>query len=195
MPTATCSSATAIDASLRIRRADPVDVPVLARLYGDEVRRGTASYEYEPPDEAEFARRLHAMQAAGYPYRVAQLDGRIVGFAYASAYRTRDGYRWTVEDTVYVDAGYHGRGIGRALLAALIERCEALGYRRMVAVIGDADNAASVALHERAGFRVVARFPGLGVKHGRWLENVQMIRTLGPPDAPPPTVPPLPDAG
>ena len=195
MPTATCSSVTAIDANLHIRAAAPADVPALARIYACEMRHGTASYEYEPPDRGEFARRFQALRDAGYPYLVAELDGRVAGFAYASAYRTREGYRWTVEDSVYVDAACRGRGLGGSLLGALIGRCEALGYRRMVAVIGDAGNTASIALHERAGFHVVARFPGLGFKHGQWLENVQMLRRLGPDDDAPPASPPLPDAG
>jgi phosphinothricin acetyltransferase len=143
------------------------------------------------PDEAGMTRRVAAIRAAGYPYLVAELDGALAGFAYASAYRAREGYRWTVEDSVYVDGAHRGVGVGRTLLARLVERCEALGYRRMVAVIGDAGNAASISLHERAGFAVVARFPGLGVKHGRWLENVQMMRSLG--EARLPSAPPLPD--
>ena len=193
MPTATCSSAIAIDTPLRIRRATPADAPALARIYAHEVAHGSASYEYRPPDEHEFTRRFLALRDAGYPYLVAEIDGRIAGFAYASAFRARDGYRWTVEDSVYIDIAHRGRGLGRALLACLVERCEVLGYRRMVAVIGDASNTASILLHKCAGFREVARFPGLGVKHGRWLENVQMMRVLGDADAPP-TAPPLPDA-
>ena len=193
MRMATCSSATATDAPLRIRDAGPGDVPAMARIYADEVLHGTASYEYVPPDDAEFMRRFAALRDAGYPYLVAELGGRVAGYAYASAYRTREGYRWTAEDSVYLDSGCRGRGIGRALLEALVRRCEALGYRRMVAVIGDGANAASIALHERTGFRVMGRFPGLGFKHGRWLESVQMMRTLGPPDDTPPAAPPLPD--
>jgi phosphinothricin acetyltransferase len=190
---ATCSSAIAIDAPLRIRTVAAADVAAVTRVYRHEVLHGTSSYEYRAPDEPEIARRIEAIRKAGYPYLVAEIDGALAGFAYASTYRAREGYRWTVEDSVYVDDGHRGLGVGRTLLARLIERCEALGYRRMVAVIGDAENAASIALHERAGFAVVARFPGLGVKHGRWLENVQMMRTLG--DATLPSAPPLPDDG
>jgi phosphinothricin acetyltransferase len=177
---------------LRIRGVVEADVAALTRIYRHEVLHGAASYEYAPPDEGEMARRIAAIRDAGYPYLVAELDGDAAGFAYASAYRARDGYRWTVEDSVYIDERHRGRGIGHALLHRLLERCEALGYRRMVAVIGDGENAASIALHGRAGFAVVARFPGLGFKHGRWLENVQMMRVLG--DGGPPRALPLPAA-
>ncbi|TZF91380.1 GNAT family N-acetyltransferase [Cognatilysobacter lacus] len=189
---ATCSSAIAIDAPPSIRPATEADLTALSRIYADEVRGGTSSYEYTPPDDAEFARRFRALKVAGYPFLVAEAGGRAAGFAYASAYRSREGYRWTVEDSVYIDADHRGRGVGRALLAALITECEALGYRRMVAVIGDATNGASLALHERQGFHVAARFPGLGFKHGRWLENVHMMRVLGSDGDAPPDAPPLP---
>ena len=182
MPTATCSSAIAIDVSARIRPATVADLAAIRRIYAREVEHGTSSYEWTVPDADEMARRWQAIVDAGYPYLAAEVDGHVAGYAYASAYRAREGYRWTVEDSVYVDADSQGRGIGRALLSALISRCEALGYRCMVAVIGDATNDASIALHERLGFRVAGRFPALGRKHGRWLENVQMLRPLGPAD-------------
>lgn len=162
-----------------IREATPADVPAIAALYADEVRERVATYEYDVPDETEMGRRMREVMAAGYPYIVAELDGRFAGYAYASSYRTRIGYRWTVEDTVYIPAEFQGRGIGRALLQDLIERCEARGYRQMVAVIGEPANAASVILHEKLGFETVGVFRGLGRKHGRWLDTVQMQRPLG----------------
>ena len=180
---------------MRIRAAVDDDLPSIQRLYAHEVLHGTATYEVDPPDVDGMRDRWRAGVDAGYPWRVACADGRVLGYAYASAYRTRAGYRWTVEDSVYVDPALQGRGIGRALLADLVERCAVLGYRQMVAVIGDASNTASIALHERSGFRVAARFQGLGRKHGRWLENVQMLRALGGGDRSAPDAPPLPDPG
>lgn len=168
--------------SLLIRDATTADVPAITALYADEVRERVATYEYDAPGAPEMERRMREIQAAGFPYLVAELDGAFAGYAYASSYRGRIGYRWTVEDTVYLRPEFHGRGIGKALLAELIDLCEAKGFRQMVAVIGEPGNGASVALHERLGFRVVGIFKGLGRKHGRWLDTVQMQRPLGPGD-------------
>ena len=173
---------TPTDSSLRIRAASADDLPAITALYAAEVRDGVATYEYAEPDQAEMTRRWQAIVDQGYPYLVAELDGRFAGYGYLSSYRTREGYRWTVEDTVYVDPALHGRGIGRALLQRLIDLGEAAGFRQMVAVIGDGSNLGSVALHERMGFRTAGVFPGLGRKHGRWLDTVQMVRALGPGD-------------
>ncbi|HZX79418.1 MAG TPA: GNAT family N-acetyltransferase [Lysobacter sp.] len=166
--------------SARIRPALAADLAAIRRIYVHEVEHGTATYEWAVPDADEMTRRWRAIVDGGHPYLVAERDGRVAGYAYASAYRAREGYRWTVEDSLYVDLAFRGRGIGHALLSALIARCEALGYRCMVAVIGDATNRASIALHERLGFRIAGRFPALGRMQGRWLENVQMLRSLGP---------------
>ena len=174
---------TAPGAGLRIRTATTADLTAITALYAQEVRDHVATYEYDEPDEAEMTRRWQAVVAQGYPYLVAQRDGRFAGYAYASGYRTREGYRWTVEDTVYVHPDFVGQGIGRALLQRLIDECTALGLRQMVAVVGDITNTASIALHERLGFRTVGVFQGLGRKHGRWLDTVQMQRMLGPGDA------------
>lgn len=171
---------------MHIRAAVAGDLSAIAALYAQEVRDGVATYEYEAPDEAEMTRRWQAVLAQGYPYLVAEVDGLFAGYAYASSYRARDGYRWTVEDTVYVQPGFQGRGIGRSLLQRLIADCEALGFRQMVAVIGDSSNTASVALHEHLGFQIVGVFNGLGRKQGRWLNTVQMLRPLGPGAASPP---------
>lgn len=186
MPTATCSSATATDvapATPRIREATPGDAAEVASIYSAEVLDGTSSYEVDPPGPDAMASRIASVQAAGLPWLVACLDDHVVGFAYATAYRTRPGYRWTVEDSVYVRQDARGRGIGPRLLDTLIERCTMLGYRRMIAVIGDEANVASLALHARAGFTVAGRFPGIGRKHGRWLTGIQMQRALGEGDA------------
>lgn len=172
---------------VHIREATESDVASITALYADEVRERVATYEYDVPDEAEMLRRLRDITAAGYPYIVAEVDGEFAGYAYASSYRSRIGYRWTVEDTVYIEPRFQGRGIGRQLLQALVEACEARGYRQMIAVIGEPANGASVALHEKLGFRTVGVFQGLGRKHGRWLDTVQMQRALGSGDADAPT--------
>jgi phosphinothricin acetyltransferase len=165
--------------SLHLRPAREDDLPAITALYAREVREGVATYEYDVPGLAQMRERWVAIRAQGYPYLVAERDGEFAGYAYASSYRTRDGYRWTVEDTVYVHPDHVGRGVGKVLLARLIEDCAALGFRQMVAVIGDRSNAASIALHEKLGFRLVGVFEGLGRKHGRWLDTVQMQRALG----------------
>ena len=124
-------------------------------------------------------RRLRAITDAGYPYFVAEVDGRVAGYAYASAYRTRPGYRFTVENSVYVAADAQGKGVGRVLLAALIEACTAQGFRLMIAIIGDSANFASITLHRRAGFRFSGTIHSVGYKFGRWLDSVVMQLPLG----------------
>jgi L-amino acid N-acyltransferase YncA len=171
---------TAKTTGLRIRTAVAGDLPAITALYAEEVRDHVATYEHVEPDEEEMTRRWQAIVAQGYPYLIAEIGDAFAGYAYASGYRAREGYRWTVEDTVYVRADHTGRGIGRALLQRLIDDCTALGLRQMVAVVGDVTNVASIALHERLGFRTVGVFPGLGRKHGRWLDTVQMQLALGP---------------
>ncbi|ALN85578.1 acetyltransferase family protein [Lysobacter capsici] len=169
----------AAPASLQLRPAVESDLAAIHALYAVEVREHLATYEYDVPDLAEMRRRWRAIVDAGYPYLVAECDGAFAGYAYATSYRTRIGYRWTVENSVYIEPVFHGRGIGRALMLRLIDDCTALGFRQMVAVIGDGSNAASVALHERLGFKLAGVFHGLGRKHGRWLDTVQMLRPLG----------------
>lgn len=169
-----------------IRPASDDDIAAIAALYAQEVRAGTATYEYEAPDAEEMLRRMRDVLAAGYPWLVAELDGAFAGYAYAGGYRARIGYRWTVESTVYVAPRLHGRGIGTALMTALIGECEARGFRQMIAVIGEPANRGSIALHERLGFRTVATFEGAGRKHGRWLDTVFMQRALGSGSTEPP---------
>jgi phosphinothricin acetyltransferase len=165
--------------NLIIRPSRDEDVPTLAGFYIASVETETASWEYDPPDVAEFARRRADILAKGYPYLVAEFDGKPVGYSYASAFRARIGYRFVVEDSIYVDPAAKGQGIGKKLLLALIEECTRLGYRQMVAVIGDSANAGSIKLHEACGFEQAALFKGIGWKFGRWLDSVQMQRTLG----------------
>ena len=162
-----------------LRPATAADIAAITAIYRPAVLTGTASFELEPPDEAEMLRRFKAITEAGYPYFVAEIDGRIAGYAYASAYRTRPGYRFTVENSVYVAADVQGKGVGRALLERLIATCRDGGFRLMIAVIGDSANFASISLHRRAGFRFCGTIHSVGYKFGRWLDSVIMELPLG----------------
>ncbi len=175
--------------SLSIRPATPDDIPAIAAIYGDAVLNGTASWEIEPPDEAELLRRYEAILAGGYPYLAAERDGLLLGYAYASAYRPRPAYRATVENSIYIAAGAQGSGIGSALLAGLMHDCASRGFRQMIAVIGDGTGASvgSRRLHERAGFRLIGVAEKIGFKHGRWLDQMLMQKELGEGSAAPPT--------
>ena len=166
-------------ARVLIRASRDDDIDAIARFYRESVATGTASWEYDPPSVEEMTKRRHAIIAGGFPYLVAECDDRVVGYCYASSYRTRIGYRFVVEDSVYVAPDMQGRGIGKTLLMAVIAECEKLGFRQMIAVIGDSENTGSIALHERCGFQHAGRFNGIGYKFGRWLDSVQMMRTLG----------------
>jgi L-amino acid N-acyltransferase YncA len=169
-----------------LRPAVSADSAAITRIYADAVTHGTASFELEPPDEAEMARRHQALLAGGYPYLVAEVTGAIAGYAYAGAYRARPAYRWCVEDSVYVAPDYHRRGIGRLLLARLVEECEQRGFRQMIAVIGDSAQTPSIALHAALGFDMIGTLRSVGFKHGRWLDTPLMQRALGPGDTAPP---------
>ena len=167
--------------STSIRPAKLSDVAAITRIYADSVEHGTASFEIDPPDEAEMTRRMQYLLDNKFPYLVAAAAGEVCGYAYAGPYRTRPAYRWTVEDSVYIAPAMHRRGIGRALLIALIEAAEGLPFRQMIAVIGDSTKQeASVGLHAALGFRNVGVFQNVGFKHGRWLDSVLMQRALGP---------------
>jgi L-amino acid N-acyltransferase YncA len=170
-----------------VRASRPEDVPAITAIYGLHVRTGLASFELEPPDAAEIARRRRAVLDAGLPFLVAEMDGQVMGYSYAGPYRPRPAYGNTVENSVYVAAEGHRRGIGRALLKALIEACARQGKRQMVAVIGDSDNRASIELHRAMGFREVGTLKDIGYKHGRWVDSVLMQRALGPGGETPPT--------
>jgi L-amino acid N-acyltransferase YncA len=162
------------------------DIPAITRIYGDAVAHGTASFELEAPDQAEMKRRMETLLAGNFPYIVAELDGNLVGYAYSALYRTRPAYRFTVENSVYVAPDMLRRGVGSALLKALIEASAARGFRQMIAVIGDNQQAASIGLHKACGFHHVGNLENVGYKHGRWLDTVLMQLSLGPgADAPP----------
>jgi L-amino acid N-acyltransferase YncA len=162
-----------------IRPAEPNDLAAITRIYAHAVRHGTASFEIDPPDRDEMARRFEELRGGGFPYLVAEAAGSVEGYAYAGPYRARPAYRFTVEDSIYVAADSRRRGIGRALLDRLIEEAEQRGFRQMIAVIGDSDQPASVGLHAAAGFRTIGTLAAVGFKFDRWLDSVLMQRPLG----------------
>jgi len=166
--------------TIAIRPATPADIPAITEIYAESVRTGTASFELEAPDEAEMARRMNEIVGKGFPYLAADDGGHFAGYAYAALYRTRPAYRFTVEDSVYVAPGRQGRGVGRALLTALVEACAARGHRQMIAVIGDSPRqAGSVALHKAVGFQHIGILPDVGFKHDHWCDTLLMQRALG----------------
>jgi L-amino acid N-acyltransferase YncA len=169
-----------------IRTATSGDIAAITRIYAHAVEHGTASFELEPPDLAEMARRQNALLALNFPYIAAELTGAVVGYAYAGPYRDRRAYDWCVEDSLYIAPELHRKGIGRLLLTRLVAESEARGFRQMIAVIGDSANTASVAVHAAVGFRLIGNFQSIGFKHGRWLDTVLMQRALGSGDALPP---------
>jgi L-amino acid N-acyltransferase YncA len=162
-----------------IRPSDDRDVAAIAAIYRHHVLHGTASFEEVPPEPDEIARRRRAIVTAGLPYLVAERGGRVLGYCYAGPYHTRSAYRFTVEDTVYIDAAELGRGIGRALLTSVIERCAERGYRQMVAVIAGSDHQASIRLHQALGFSRIGVLPAIGFKFSAWVDIVVMQRALG----------------
>jgi L-amino acid N-acyltransferase YncA len=165
--------------SLEIRSAAAADLPSITEIYDHAVRYGTATFELIPPDLAEMTRRFGVLMDGGFPYLVAVLDGRVAGYAYAGAYRPRPAYRFTVENSVYLQPSIHRRGIGLQLMERLIRESEARGYRQMIAVIGDSANAGSIGVHTRCGFEMIGTHANVGFKFGRWLDTVMMQLALG----------------
>jgi phosphinothricin acetyltransferase len=156
------------------------DIPAITRIYAHAVQNGTATFELEPPDEAEMTRRMTALLEGNFPYLAAESGAALAGYAYAGLYRTRPAYRFTVEDSIYIDPNAQRRGVGRALLARLITECEKRGFRQMIAVIGDSAQVPSIEVHRALGFRHVGNLENVGFKFGRWLDTVLMQRDLGP---------------
>lgn len=163
---------------MRIRTAGAADAEALAAIYGHHVLNGFGTFEEVPPTAEEMARRREAVAARGLPYLVAEDAGQVVGFAYASPFRPRPAYRYTVEDSVYVAPDRMGQGVGRAALSAVLEACEALGVRQVVAVIGDSGNAGSIGLHRALGFEPTGVGRSFGYKFGRWVDIVFMQKPL-----------------
>jgi phosphinothricin acetyltransferase len=172
--------------AISIRSAGVADIKAITGIYADAVLHGTASFEIEPPNEAEMARRQQALVAGGYPYLVAELAGAIAGYAYAGPYRARPAYQWSLENSIYVAPQFHRQGIGSRLLDRLVAEAERGGFRQMIAVIGDSAQTASIALHAAAGFAHIGTLRSVGFKRGQWLDTVLMQRALGGGDTAPP---------
>jgi L-amino acid N-acyltransferase YncA len=171
---------------VQVRPAAPADIPAIQSIYAHHVAKGLASFEEEAPPVDEMRRRFEDITSRGLPYVVAEFGGAIAGYGYCALYRTRSAYRYALEDSVYVRHDAHGRGVGRAILAELIGRCEALGYRQLIAVIGDSAHTASIGLHASLGFLRVGTLRSVGFKFGRWVDSVIMQRPLGSGDGAPP---------
>jgi phosphinothricin acetyltransferase len=170
-------------APLTIRPSTDADLPAITAIYGDNVLSGTGTFELEPPDEAEMARRRADVLSKALPWLVADDNGRVLGYAYANHFRPRKAYRFCLEDSIYLHADARGRGIGKLLLAELMARCEAAGARQMLAVIGDSANAGSIGVHRALGFEHTGVLKASGWKFGRWLDVVLMQRALGTGDS------------
>lgn len=184
-----------MDEDLIVRAATAADAEALAAIYGDACLHGPGTFEEVPPDAAEMAARRAAVAARGLPYYVAELGGRVAGYAYASPFRPRTGYRYTAEDSVYIAPWAKGRGLGGMLLARVIADCEQLGLRQLMAVIGGSENIASIALHRALGFETQGVVKGVGFKLGRWMDIVIMEKSLNGGTATPPDWPGLPLGG
>jgi L-amino acid N-acyltransferase YncA len=168
----------AAQAQAQVRDATASDFPAIAAIYAHHVLHGSASFEETPPSLDEMLRRHAAVREHGLPWLVAEIEGRVAGYCYATPYRPRPAYRYTIEDSIYIDETFRGRGLGHTLLGALIERCEAGPWRQMIAVVAD-PRGGSLKLHERLGFELTGTLRGVGFKHGQWRDTALMQRTLG----------------
>jgi phosphinothricin acetyltransferase len=171
---------------VEVRAAALGDLAALQQIYAHHVLHGLASFEEVPPDAAEIRRRFEDVTGRGLPYLVAAEGREILGYGYCAPYRARSAYRYALEDSIYVKDGQQGKGVGSRLLGELIRLCEGLGYRQVIAVIGDSANAASIGVHARHGFVRVGTLRSTGYKFGRWVDSVLMQRPLGPGDGTPP---------
>jgi phosphinothricin acetyltransferase len=176
---------------ITVRAIAPADLEPITQIYAHHVLHGTATFEEIPPSLDEMRQRSEKIRARDLPWLVAETDGAVIGYAYADRFRERSAYRFTLEDSIYIDPAHHRRGAGRALLAELVGRCEALSYRQIIAVIGDSANAGSIGVHRALGFALVGTYKAVGLKFGGWLDVVLMQRALGVGGAAIPTADPL----
>jgi len=169
-----------------IRPSRDEDVPAITAIYAHHVLHGTGTFETEPPSIADMRTRRADVLSKGLPYLVAEQDGKIAGFAYGNWFKPRPAYRYSVEDSIYLAPDQHGQGLGRALLAELLARCEAVGIRKVMAIVGDSANAGSIGVHQALGFTQVGTIDACGWKFGAWRDIVIMQKTLGLGDTQPP---------
>lgn len=182
----TAGPAMSATTTVTVRPVRDMDLPAITAIYAHAVVHGTASFEVDPPDVVEMTRRMRSVVDAGFPYLVAEVNGSVLGYAYAGLYRTRPAYWNSAENSVYVSPDAHRLGVGRALLRELIDIMTQRGFRQMIAVIGDSGNAGSIGLHRALGFTFSGTIHSVGYKHGRWLDSVIMQRALGAGDTTPP---------
>ena len=164
---------------MEIRDATTADVPAITEIYAHHVLHGTGTFEEVPPTETEMAARIARAQGAGWAWLVAEEEGRVIGYAYYNQFRDRSAYRFSAENSIYVRNDVRGQGVGKALVAALLPRAEANGFRQMFAVIGDSENVGSIGLHSSLGFRRAGVLRAAGLKFGRWVDVVYMQRAIG----------------
>ena len=165
--------------TLHIRPSTPADLPAITAIYAWNVLHGTGTFELDVPEQTEISRRRDDVLSKGLPWLVAERDGDLLGYAYANHFRPRRAYRFCLEDSVYLAEAAQGQGVGTLLLAELMARCEALGARQMLAVIGDSANLGSVGVHRTLGFEQVGILKAAGWKFDRWLDVVLMQKALG----------------
>ncbi len=169
-----------------IENATGADITAISDIYGEAVKFGKASFEWQAPDETEMTRRFHNLVDNNFPYIVARVNKSVAGYAYAGPYRSRIGYQWTVENTVYVNPNFQNLGLGSMLLERIIQECVDKNFRQMIAIIGDSANYGSIRLHEKFGFTHIGTLSGVGRKHEKWLDSVIMQRQLGNGSSEPP---------
>lgn len=172
---------------MNIRSVQIGDIETITEIYREQVLHGTASFELTPVGFDEMKARVGALTSKGFPYLVLEIEGAVIGYAYAGPYRTRPAYRWAVENSIYVHEGARGKGYGKHLLNALIKECADKGFRQMIAVIGDSANKGSIGVHKSCGFEMVGTFKSVGWKHEQWLDTVLMQLKLGEGDTAPAT--------
>ncbi len=171
---------------MNIRPATPADLPEIQAIYAHHVLHGTGTFEEVPPSVEEMTQRHDNVLARGWCWLVAADPTGVLGYAYYAQIRDRSAYRYTAEDAVYVRDDVRGQGVGKALVAALVEEATARGFRQMIAVVGDSENVGSIGMHSSLGFRHAGTLRAVGCKFGRWLDTVYLQRALGPGDGMPP---------